>query len=229
MRKLLQGAGIALVLGLVWYAIWSWMMADDVARVKASIAHQYKHLREFNQKTSLEADAVYATGFPFSYAVGIKRLTLSMVDGEETYAVSVPSMTLEVTDHTQGTYRVNLPASVDALYAKNGQAPEHYKATADNIPQVWVSAADAKKACGMFVGVKCDNVTADAPLISYAVKMPKSITLHMQLGDKAKDALFEKPILSAPVNMPIPQDMSGPLQLFVGVLREALVFNTANQ
>ncbi len=226
MRRLIQAAGIALVLGSVWYGIWSWMMADDVERVKASIAYQYTHLREFNQQTSLEADDVFATGFPFRYAVGIKRLTLSTVNGGETCAVSVPFMTLEQTDSAQGNYRVNLPASVEALYAKNGKAPEHYVATADTMPQVWVSGADASKACGMFVGVKCTEVANNAPFISYAVKMPKLLTLHMQLGDAAQDASFDGPIVSVPVNLPIPQDMGEPLELFVGILREALVFHT---
>lgn len=201
-------------------------MAADVARVKASIGYQYTHLRERNQMTSFEADAVYATGFPFRYGIGITRPTLSMVDGDETFAVSIPFLTLELVDRAQGTYRVDLPASVQALYAKNGQAPEHYVVTPDAIPEMWLSAADASKACGMFVGVKCPDVAADAPLISYTVKMPKSLILHMQLGDETKDASFTNATLSAPVSLPIPQDMSGPLQLFIGILREALVFHT---
>ena len=226
MRKLLQAAGLALVLGSAWYGIWSWQMAADVARVKTSIAFQYKHLRERNQTTSLETDEVFATGFPFHYQVGIKRPTLSMVDGDETFAVSIPFVTLERVDSGQGTYRVNLPQSIQALYAKNGQAPEQYVVTSSSMPEVSLSAADATKPCGVFVGAPCPKVTADAPLISYAVAMPKTLILHMQLGDEAKDASFDAPMLSAPVNIVIPGDMSRPLQLFVGILREALVFHT---
>ena len=198
MRKLLQAAGIALVLGVAWYSIWSWMMAADVARVKASIAYQYTHLRERGQTTSFEADEVFATGFPFRYAIGIKRPTLSMVDGDETFAVSISLVTLELVDRSQGKYRVNLPASVEALYAKNGQAPEHYLVTPDTMPEVWLRAADASKPCGVMVGTKCADVAVDAPIISYAVKMPKSIQLHMQLGDEAKDASFMLSPLSVP-------------------------------
>jgi hypothetical protein len=226
MRKLLQAALLALVLAGVWYGIWSWQMAGDVARVKASISYQYTHLRERNQTTSLEADEVFATGFPFRYGIGIKRPTLSMVDGDETFAVSIPFVTLELVDRAQGTYRVDLPASVQALYAKNGRAPEHYDVTPDTMPEVHLSAADASKPCGFMIGAPCPDVAKDAPLISYQVNMPKTLMLHMQLGDEAKDASFGPFLLSAPVNRPIPQDMSGPLQLFIGILREALVFHT---
>jgi hypothetical protein len=58
MRRLIPGFVFALFIVLVWYAIWSWMMAADVARVKATISYQYTHLRERNQTTSLEADDV---------------------------------------------------------------------------------------------------------------------------------------------------------------------------
>ena len=226
MRRIVQAAIIALVLGVAWYGIWNWQMAGDVARVKASIAYQYKHLREYDQKTSFEYDDVFATGFPFRYGIGIKRPTLSMVDGDETFAVSIPLVTLELVDSAEGKYRVNLPASVQALYAKNGQAPEHYVVTPDAMPEIYLSAADAGKPCGVRVGAPCPEVAKDAPLISYEVAMPKSLTLHMQLGDDAKDANFGPFLLSAPVDRAIPQDMSGPLQLFVGILREALVFHT---
>ena len=226
MRKLLQAALLALVLGGVWYGIWSWQMAPDVTRVKASIAYQYAHLRERDQKTSLQYDAVFATGFPFRYGIGITRPTLSMVDGDETYGVSLPSVTLELVDRAQGTYRVELPKTFEALYAKNGQTPEHYVVTPQPLPEVHVSAADATKPCGIRFSVSCPDMAADAPIISYDVTMTKTLTLHMQLGDEAKDANFGPMLISGPVNLPIPQDMGEPLQRLVGILREALVFQT---
>jgi hypothetical protein len=149
-----------------------------------------------------------------------------MVDGNETFAVSIPFMTLESVDASQGTYRVNLPSSVQALYAKNGQAPEHYVVTASEMLEVALSAADAGKPCGFTFGTPCPDVAVDAPLISYQVTMPKTLTLHMQLGDEAKDASFGPFLILGPVNRAIPQDMSEPLQLFVGILREALVYKT---
>lgn len=201
-------------------------MAPDVARVKASIDYHYQQLRTHSRIMSLEADAVKASGFPFGFNIRVDRATLSMVDGGETFAVSIPSLTLTASDSSQGTYRVTLPATIEALYAKNGQAPEHYLVTADAIPQLNLSAADASVSCGPLTGKACTDVPSSAPIISYAVGLPGAITLHMQLGEKMRDARFELPRIQVPIYQQIPQDLSGPLQLFVGVLREALVYNT---
>ena len=207
MRKFVTAAAIALVMGLIWFGLWSWMMADDVAQVKATIAHHYKQLREHNQKTSIEADAVYATGFPFSFKVGVKRATISMVDMNETFAISIPLLTMKRLDDT--TFRLELPRTFEALYAKNGQAPENYVITADDLPAVKLKA-DA----------------ADGALVAYAAQYPKTITLEMQLGAQKQQAQFMMPVWANLVREyeAVPNDLSRPLQLFVGILREALIY-----
>lgn len=220
----LLAAAFALI--LAWFGIWSLLMADDVARVKASIDHHYQQLRSVNRTMSLVADSVAASGFPFAFEITVKRATLSMVDGDETFAISIPALTMKATDSGQGTYRVTLPETIEALYAKNGQAPEQYRVTMNTTPKLNLSAADASKPCGPLMGRACADVAADAPLVSFALGLPSSITLHMQLDDKTRDARFELPVIDVPMYQPIPRDMSRPLQLFVGVLREALVFNT---
>ncbi|MFZ4540350.1 MAG: hypothetical protein ACOYNL_00890 [Rickettsiales bacterium] len=224
MRRLLQGAIIAAIIASGWFIVWNILMAADIARVKTSIAYHYKELRTVNRTLSLEADAVYATGFPFRFDIAVKRATLSMVDGEETFAISIPLLTMEKTDSGQGTYRVILPSTVEALYAKNGSAPENYIVSADVMPKLNLSAS--KEMCGPLQGKRCSDVPADAPLVSYAIGLPKSITLHMTLANESRDANFTMPSIDIPIYQPIPKDMSRPLQLFVGVLREALVFKT---
>ena len=226
MRKLLQAAGLALAVALAWYGIWSVLVAADVARVKNSIAYQYQHLRTANRFVSLEADSVSAAGFPFAFHVVVRRATLSMVDGNETFAVSIPELTMEKMDSAQGIFRVILPNTVQALYAKDGQAPEHYLARVDAMPVLNLSAQDATNPCGFGTDRACPPVAADAPLVSYALAVPKAISVHMELAADARDVTFDlAPMaLPVPVYQPIPANMSGPLQLAVGVLREALVY-----
>lgn len=228
MRVIVKLLCAVLAFTILWLAAWYSMMAADVARVKASIAHHYQRLRELDPTISLKADAVYATGFPFRFEVAVERPTLSTVSTDETFSVSFPKVTLTKTDSGQGRYRVNLPNMVEALYAQNGKVPEHYTVTADVLPKVALSAMDSKTRCGPMMGARCADVSDDAPLISYALGLPKSITLHMTLGNESRDARFDLlPIdFNVPVFQPIPQKMSWPLELFVRVLREALVFKT---
>lgn len=226
MRKLLLTLGLALLAVLVWFGIWYAMMADDVARVKATLTYHNEQFRDKRSTVNLKYDAVYATGFPFKFMVAVDRPTLSMVDGDESFAASFRHVTLELTDKTLWTYRVNLPATVEALYAKNGNAPEHYTSTADQMPGVLLSAQDGKKRCGPMVGTRCVALSPDAPLVSFALSLPASINLTMNLNGESRAANFPLPPLNVPIFQPIPEDVMWPLQLFVGIHREALVFKT---
>lgn len=229
MRLLATAFGIFLAISLVWFGIWHSMLSADVTRVKTSIDYQYQQFRTQGRSVSLKADKVYATGFPFKFLIGIDRPTLSMVDGEETFAVSMERVTLSREDTAMGRYRIQLPPVVEALYAKSGAAPENYAVSvkpAEAMPEFYLSAEDATKRCGPLVGVKCEPVDAKQPIRSFAVVLSKSIILHMVLGAESRDAAFEFVPLNIAIYQSIPQDVSRPLQLFVGVLREALVFKT---
>jgi len=226
MRHILKIIGIIFAITLLWLAVWMGIMRADVAQVKASILHHNEAFRTANPYVNFKADDVHATGFPFAFQVAMVRPTLSMVDGDESFSLSFARVLLTLTDAGQGRYRVELPREVEALYGKNGAAPEHYVVVADVVPQLALSAADSKKPCGPMVGKACVDVAADAPIISYAVGFPPSINLTMTLNGENRVANFPLPPIPVPVFQPIPSQVAGGLQLFVGVLREALVFKT---
>lgn len=228
MRKLFILGAIALIALLGWFIAWYSIMAPDVARVQASFDHHYQRLRETNHNISLKADKIYATGFPFKFQVAVEKALLSVVDMNETFAVEVPKMTLTPIDAAQGRYRVDLPSTIEAFYAKDGATPERYFVTADAMPKLNVGASDSKMKCGPLTGKACEAVDVKAPLISYAVGVPKSITLKMELNGESRTETFGlAPMeINVPIYQEIPRNPSGSLQLFVGVLREALVFKT---
>ncbi|MDX2094626.1 MAG: hypothetical protein SFW64_01605 [Alphaproteobacteria bacterium] len=212
MRYILKLVVGALALVFAWFLLWHWLMAGDVAQVEASIHHYYQQMRTAHRTMSLEADAVVSTGFPFAFGVRVTRATLSMVEGEETFAISLPSVTLTPLDSRAGLYRVHFPKRVEALYAKNGAAPEHYDVTFTGTPTLTLRAEGAG--------------AANAPLTQYALGLPPQMILQMRTAEKARVARFDLIPQAASVYREIPTDLSRPLQLFVGVLREALVFDT---
>ncbi len=226
MRQLFKFIGIIVALIAIWLIVWLSIMRADVARVEASLRHHNEAFRTAVSTVNLKYDDVHATGFPFRFQVAVVRPTLSMVDGDESFSVSFARVLLTPIDAGQGRYRVELPREVEALYGKNGAAPEHYVVMADVVPQLNLSAADSKKQCGPIVGKPCEDVAADAPIISYAVGFPPSINLTMTLNGESRVANFPLPPIPVPVFQPIPAHVAGSLQLFVGVLREALVYKT---
>jgi hypothetical protein len=216
-----------LALTLLWYGAWHWIMAPDVARVKATIHYHNAQFKMANSYVVLKAEEVRASGFPFEFRVQVLRPVLSMTFNRETYAVMMPEILLESTDQAQGRYRVTIPNSFEALYAMDGSAPESYKITIDPVPKMALRAQKNSATCSDFPGVKrCEPVTADAPLISYALEIPGNITAHMELNSESRDVTFTPPALSVPVFMDIPAAADRLLEIAVGVLREALVFKT---
>lgn len=226
MHSILKIIGVLIAIILAWLAIWYASLAGHVARVEASLTHHHDQLHASHRDLNLKWDAVHPTGFPFKFMIGVDRPTLSMIEGDETFAVSFPRVTL--TSAGDGRYRVELPAITEALYAKNGGAPEHYTVAATPLPQVMVSVRPAKETCGPMTGKACEEVAGDALLISYAVAIPKAITLHMTLGTESRDARFELAPMdfNVPIFQPIPNNLSRELEIFVRVLREALVYKT---
>ncbi|MES2984824.1 MAG: hypothetical protein V4735_06535 [Pseudomonadota bacterium] len=227
MRKPIFLFAAALAVVLAWYGIWSGIMAADVARVRTSIEFQNQRLKANNRQMTLKSDGVSAVGFPFHFRVGVTRATLSMISGNETYAVSIPQLTLEPLSSDEGRYRVVLPPVVDAMYAVDGAPPESYIVTISPVPAVQLRAQGDSNTCSPFPGsARCPAVAADAPLISYAPQVPSSLTLDMQLNGETRTASFTMTPLNVPMFAPIPANMTHPLELFIGVLREALVFKT---
>jgi hypothetical protein len=226
MRKVLRVVTLVFVAFFLWVAAWYAMMADDVARVKATLAYHNEQFRQKRSTVNLKYDAVYATGFPFAFKVAIDRPTLSMVDGDESFAASFRHLTLERVDRRFWTYRVNLPLTIEALYAKSGSAPEHYISNVDQVPDVLLSAQDDKSRCGFGTDKVCQPLGSQLPLISILLRLPKSLNVTMALNGESRTANFPIPSLNAPVFQTVPEDVAWPLQLFVGVHREALVFKT---
>ena len=225
MRRLVLNIVLALGLVILWYGFWRFAMADDVARVKHSIAYQNQQFKTVNPTIVLKAESVSPAGFPFNSRVRVERIQLSIIDGKETYAILVPELFLKAMDSDQGRYRVELPATVSALYAMDGLAPENYTVTMDKIPELLLRAQANSQQCSGLPGSKpCDAVAADAPLITFAPNIPASVMLHIELNGKSRDAQFTATPVNLPVFMDIPKAMARPLQLAVGVLREAMVF-----
>ena len=207
------------------YGFWSWTISDDIARVRATIDHHNQQFKAGNRFVVLKSDGVSASGFPFAFHVKVTRPTLSMIYGKETFAVSLPALYLAPRNRAQGKYEVIIPNEIDALYAKDGEAPENYVVTLDKMPDILLRAQADSGECSMLPGAPpCPDVAADAPLISYAAKLPTRLTLHVTLGPESRDIGFDFMPLSIPIFAAIPTDADRPLQIFVGMLREAVVF-----
>lgn len=205
MRKLLVAILLLLVAAGGWFFLWRSMMADDVAQVEATIKHHYDTIKATTPSATLKADAVYATGFPFQFRVAVHRPTLTQVWGSESYAVSFEK--IELSRVNASRFKVIAPATFDAMYAIVGGAPEQYRVTLNESPQLWLEGK------------------AGEALTQYGVVLPKKLVLDVGFNNQTKQIGFDFPVqLPAPVFAPIPADVSNPLQIFIAMLREAMIF-----
>jgi hypothetical protein len=228
MRKAIYAISACVLLVAGWYFLWTQMMTADVARVKASIDHHYQRIKTAERYVTLKADDVYATGFPFGFRVAVARPTLSQVWGTQSYAVSFEKIELESTGGDDGRYRVIAPSTFDAMYAEDGKAPEKYRVSVNAMPGLLLRAGGNSRECPNLPGAKrCEPVAEDAPLNAYAVQLPSNLVLDVSLYGRTQKIGFNFMPINLPIFQTIPDRMSGPLTLFVGMLREALVFQGA--
>lgn len=230
MRRFFVLVGIAGLLIVAWFIAWHSLMAADVARVKASIAYHDTAIKALQPHVTLKADDVQATGFPFGFRILVIRPILSQITGNESFAISLPSVELQKVDTPEGRYRVLAPDTFEAMYAEQGAAPEQYQIRVSPVPAVLLRAQGNSQRCSPLPGAQhCPAVAEDAPLISFAAQLPESLMLDVTLNDKTKHIGFHFTPVNVPIFMTIPADMDRPLQLFVGMLREAMVYNTTTR
>lgn len=198
---------LVLVLTVVSYATWMWMMADKVAQVKATITYHNQRLKSVTPNMVLKADDVSATGFPFNSRVRIKQLSLSMIEGKETYLIRFSRV--YVSRVKRGANLV-FGTEFDALYATDGVAPEHYHVLLSDAPGVVIST---------------DESLPQAPYTHYRLFLPLQMHMAITLNGQQKEASFMLPPQDPLVEKQIPANVERSLWMMVSVLREAMIYN----
>lgn len=208
-----------------WYGIWSYLVSADVARVKATLEHHNQGFKAANPYMELRADKVAASGFPFSFRVKVTKPTLSMIWQKQTFAASIPFIELSEVSSSDGRYRVTAPLMMDALFTTDGEAPEQYHVTFSALPKILLRAQGSSALCPNMPGMRqCPPVDAVAPLISFAADLPEEMRMTIDLAGKSKEVKFNFHSMGVPLFFDIPRDGSGLLEIFVGMLREAMIY-----
>lgn len=200
-----------LVLG-AWYWSWSSAAALHVARVKATIAYYNQQYKTNFYRATIKNASVHSAGFPFATRIVLNDFEVTMVRGNETFAVSIPRVTLSMSNEKRGEYDVTISSASSALYSINGSAPEQYSIVADDVPSLALSICNSKD---------CEAKQEDV-LQFISGFLPKHLLLNATLNGKTQAIAFDFP-LPTPFSFPIPADISYPLSIYVGMYREALV------
>lgn len=207
--------------GLVaWYVSWSASMKPHVERVEKTIAHYNERFKTSTYRATFKAQSIHASGFPFSRSITIENPNLAMVWGRETYAVEASYLTLQFEDEAQGRYSVILPGAIEALYSEEGKAPEAYRIAVSNGPGLWARVKDTPPRCN---DESC-KAKPEELLSEIGFQLHGDILLDASLGERNEKIGFKLMALPKPLFMPIPNDPARPVSLFIGMLREELVF-----
>ena len=223
MKKFALILAALMLLTVAYYIVWRIMLADDVARVRASITYQNDQFRAHNRWVEFKADAIYGSGFPLHAYVHVVRPTITFVWNDETYGVSLPWADFHARAESSGTYAVTYPATGQALYAKSGAAPEQYDITPAPAPALLLRAQADSAHCPNLPGPgHCAAVATTDPLISFAAQIPSTLTLTVLTKQETKQIVFHPMMpMDVPVYQAIPAEMDKPVELFVNTLREA--------
>lgn len=205
-NKLLIAAGVVVISYSGWWYVNAGNLRDEV---KLAIEEVQHHIRVGNPSARLHIDGISRAGFPLMPKASIENARISVVYGDETFAVETASMHVS-RGSKDGEYRFEIPANTGgAMYAKEGAAPEEYRFTWDNAV-IMHSMGDG----------------GTTRISDVAFSLPESITIDATLGDATKKIGFTfdsiKQFAAARIQ-PLPKDVSSAVMLMVGTLREALV------
>lgn len=212
MKKLLLLILLLLAILGGWYATWRSGMGGHIDRVEATIAQLNQRYKTPRYRATIEYAAIKPSGFPFSRSITITSPRINMIEGRETYSIGLSHATLTYEDETQGRYRLRVSPETQALYAIEGSAPEHYRVSVSGMPGLWLRAGEGE-----------GDV---APLAQIGFQLAAETMLKAQLGDKTRDIAFRQMAFPKPLFIDIPGDIAYPVSIYVGMLREALVFDT---
>lgn len=207
MRKILVIIIIALLLICSWYGVWWLMMRDDVKALANSFDHQGLGIRAATPSAALKADGVYASGFPFAFRVTLHRPTLTQIWQGESYAISTEKIEIA---RDNDRYRLYAPETFDAMYAVQGKAPERFTIKLNEVPAILLR-----------------NKQEGGAFREFAAQLPRKLVLNVELSGQVKQIGFDFMPLNVPIFLPVPADVSRPLQIFIGMLREAFAIQHA--
>lgn len=211
-------ASILLVLASVvqWYLATS----DAKAHVEMSLKHWQQQFKQTNRHFQIRWDGIEIRGAPFTHEVVLINPTFSMISGNVSYALGARELSL--IESSAGNYALSFPDKAGrAAYAESGSMPEEYQFAWDNALTVQLFARDANH-----------KISQQEPVSHIIALLPESLILTATLADKRQKISFnyrEWQRVAIAQERPIPSDISGSLQIFVGMLREALVFQKQSQ
>lgn len=219
--------GILALLLAAWYGIWYFSMSADVKRIELTLKHHEQRIEELPSDINLQFENVHAVGFPLNSAVAIGSLTLELRTFHGEYmSARLDNVKLEKVNAGEGRYRVVLPETLLANYTQNGKE-ERYRVYANEMPVVMLRAQADSRTCMSMPGTpRCAEVGSDNPLITYAIQLPKYLLLTAQEASHGEEKIeFNFPVSTPmPFFTNIPAEAERPLSLFIGMLREALIF-----
>lgn len=212
MKKLGIAALIVVFILAVWYWRWADAAALHVKRVEATIAHYNMLYKTPRYRATIKAASIYSSGFPFAKKVVLRELDVTMIEGNQTFGISLPQVVLRLDDAKHAQYDVSIAKDSSALYALSGLAPEQYQVSVGEMPSLTLGACIDKNCAA-----KPDDV-----LQFVSGVLPRHLPLEATLRKKTQAIAFDFP-LPTPFSLMIPADISYALSIYVGMYREALV------
>lgn len=208
-----------------WYVKWSASMEPHITRVEQTIDAYNQRFKTSAYRATLKANGIYASGFPFQKTVVIDTPNMAMVWNNETYAIEAEYLKLHFEDKAQGRYSVSMPEEIQALYASPNTAPEAYKVSINTPPSIWLRVKDTRPQCK----TQDCMATPEALLSEVGIQPNGTILLSAAMKDRSEQIAFPLQAIPKPYFLALPNDPSRAVSLFVGMLREALVFNQKYQ
>lgn len=204
--------GFCVITGLILlglYLRWSGGADEQKAWVLANISHFEQQFTSNTAKVQFQYDSIEVLGFPFSHYVRFYQPALNLRVGAEHFYIALNRMDMMPDGDEQQRYQLEISNEMTVGYKSTGNVQESYRLHVSGLPKLWLQAAEGP---------------APAHWSEYGVAFTGSLTLDVTNDQKSEKIGFNPMATPIPIWRKIPAHIHYPAQLFVGMLREAMVY-----
>jgi hypothetical protein len=218
MSKFMSGLfGTLVIVALMLFAYYlRWSTGAEAYRdeVLANIAHHQQRFNAGNNvsQLSIAYESADVTGFPFAKSVRLYRPSVRLALGAEQFYIDSATMELTPQDEANKRYAVVISPDLSVGYKSGQAAQETYRVHIREAPKIWLQAREG-------------DADSSAMWAEYGVAFVSN-KLILDVSNQAKSEQIGFPTMATqmPLWGSIPSNVNYPVQMFVGMLREALVF-----
>lgn len=209
----LFGFVVITILGtFAYYLKWSGGAEEHRKQILKNLEHYEQVFTTPTAKLSFDYAAAKLDGFPFAKRVKLYQPSVTVQVGKEYYYIAANSIVFIPQGENRNRYQLEVSHDMSSSYKADNIEQENYRLYISGMPKIWLQTERGRSA---------DDLIWNEFGTAFETR---TLVIDVSYGDKSEKIGFTPIPTTAPIWSKIPSFTHYPIQLFVGMLREAMIY-----